>query len=214
MNLAELAGYPSKKREHLNQSQPNRGPPVSPCTAMKNALESLLDYIYVLAQFLNARYTGPVAHHVSVLSWVDFDSMFHSSCPTDLPILPISHQPKQNQADSGTAKIKVNPTQARDVIGHPPFMRIHISIQIGCEIAISHNLAHDSENNCPHSGYVTGTEPSQNALPTSEPRPHRIFWAKICCEWIGSTMLFVSAESKAIKERGQTPPWTCGDRDH
>ena len=45
--------------------------------------------------------------------------IFHSSWPPALPILPISHQPKQNQADSGTSHIKFNPTQVRDVIGHP-----------------------------------------------------------------------------------------------
>ena len=33
------------------------------------------------------------------------------SCPLAQPVLPISHQPKQNQADGVTAKIKVNPTQ-------------------------------------------------------------------------------------------------------
>ena len=36
-----------------------------------------------------------------------------------MPILPISHQSKQSQADSGTAKIKVNPTQVRDLLCHP-----------------------------------------------------------------------------------------------
>ena len=46
--------------------------------------------------------------------------MFHSSCPAVLPIiLPISHQPKQNQADSGTAKIKVNPTILPDHMPKP-----------------------------------------------------------------------------------------------
>ena len=33
------------------------------------------------------------------------------SCPAAQPLKPISYQPKQNQADGGTAKIKVNPTQ-------------------------------------------------------------------------------------------------------
>ena len=37
--------------------------------------------------------------------------MFHSFCPATQPILPNSHQPKQNRADSGTVKIQVNPTQ-------------------------------------------------------------------------------------------------------
>ena len=29
------------------------------------------------------------------------------------------NQPKQNRADSGKAEIEVNPTQVRDVLGHP-----------------------------------------------------------------------------------------------
>ena len=33
--------------------------------------------------------------------------------------MPISHQPKQNWAGNGRAKLKVNPTQVRDVMGHP-----------------------------------------------------------------------------------------------
>ena len=45
--------------------------------------------------------------------------MFHSACPSALPSLPISHQPKQNWTDGGTAKIEVNPTQVRDLLGHP-----------------------------------------------------------------------------------------------
>ena len=40
--------------------------------------------------------------------------MFLSSCPPALPILP-----KSAHAGSGTAKIKVNPTQIRDLLGHP-----------------------------------------------------------------------------------------------
>ena len=34
-------------------------------------------------------------------------------------ILPNSHQPKQNQAYSEIAKIKVNPTQVLDLLAHP-----------------------------------------------------------------------------------------------
>ena len=37
--------------------------------------------------------------------------IFQPSCPADLPILPISHQHKLNEADSGIAKMKVNPTK-------------------------------------------------------------------------------------------------------
>ena len=41
------------------------------------------------------------------------------SCPGAQPVLPISHQPRQNQAEGGTAKIKVNPTQVRQEMCHP-----------------------------------------------------------------------------------------------
>ena len=50
--------------------------------------------------------------------------MFKSSCPADMPILITSYQPKQKQADSGTAKIKVNQTQVRDLPGHPEDFRV------------------------------------------------------------------------------------------
>ena len=45
--------------------------------------------------------------------------MFHSPCSTALPIQPINHQPKYYWADSGTANIKVNPTQVCQEMGHP-----------------------------------------------------------------------------------------------
>ena len=41
------------------------------------------------------------------------------SCPLAQPVVPISHQPKQNHADGGTAQIKVNPTQVYEQMGHP-----------------------------------------------------------------------------------------------
>ena len=42
--------------------------------------------------------------------------MFQSAA---LPIMPISHQPRQKGADRGTANIKVNPTQVWDLLNHP-----------------------------------------------------------------------------------------------
>ena len=39
--------------------------------------------------------------------------------PAAQPLLPISHQPKQNQAEGGTKKIKVNPTQLSDQMDYP-----------------------------------------------------------------------------------------------
>ena len=41
--------------------------------------------------------------------WVDLLTlMFHSFCPAAVLILPISHRPKQDGAESVTAEIKVN----------------------------------------------------------------------------------------------------------
>ena len=39
------------------------------------------------------------------LGWVDFDLGVPPSCPAAQPLLPNSHQPRQNWADSGTLKI-------------------------------------------------------------------------------------------------------------
>ena len=46
-------------------------------------------------------------------NWVrlTFIWVFDPSCPATQPFLPNSHLPKQNLADNGIAKIKVNPTQ-------------------------------------------------------------------------------------------------------
>ena len=41
------------------------------------------------------------------------------SCPAAQPVLPISHQPRQNQAKAETAKIKVKPNKVRQEMGHP-----------------------------------------------------------------------------------------------
>ena len=41
------------------------------------------------------------------------------TCPAAHPVLLISHQPRQNQAEGGTAKIKVNPTEVRQEMCHP-----------------------------------------------------------------------------------------------
>ena len=39
--------------------------------------------------------------------------------PAAQHVLPISHQPRQNQAEGGTTKIKVNPSEVRQEMGHP-----------------------------------------------------------------------------------------------
>ena len=46
-----------------------------------------------------------------LLGWVDFDLGVPPDCPTDQPILPYFHLPKQVWADSGMSNYKVNPTQ-------------------------------------------------------------------------------------------------------
>ena len=46
-------------------------------------------------------------------------SDFPPSCSLSHPVLPISHQPKQNLADGGTISIKANPTKVREVMAHP-----------------------------------------------------------------------------------------------
>ena len=45
--------------------------------------------------------------------------MFLHLDPAAQPVMPTSYQPKQNQADSGTAKIKVIPTQLSYQMPHP-----------------------------------------------------------------------------------------------
>ena len=58
---------------------------------------------------------------ISWQAWVGLTLIWDvpPSCPAAQPVLPISHQPRQNQAEGGTAKIKVNPTQVRQEMGHP-----------------------------------------------------------------------------------------------
>ena len=46
------------------------------------------------------------------------------SCKAARPVLPISYQSKQNQADSGTTKIKVNPTQLSEQMPLPVFLSL------------------------------------------------------------------------------------------
>ena len=49
------------------------------------------------------------SHALVDLGWVEFD---FGVPPAAQPLLPESHQPRQNQADSGTLKIQVNKTQS------------------------------------------------------------------------------------------------------
>ena len=52
-----------------------------------------------------------VSHLLVHLGWVDFDLNVPSFFPAAYPLLPNSHQPKLNQADSGVSKSKL--TQSR-----------------------------------------------------------------------------------------------------
>ena len=60
-----------------------------------------------------------VFHLLMHLGWVDFDLGVPPSCPAAQPLLPRSHQPRQNCADSGTLKIKVNPSQGNEQLAYP-----------------------------------------------------------------------------------------------
>ena len=63
-----------------------------------------------------------MGHLLRDLGWVDFDLDAAPSCPAAQPILPNSNLSKQNQLDSGTAKIKVNPAQLSEQM-HRPVLR-------------------------------------------------------------------------------------------
>ena len=63
---------------------------------------------------------GARASHVLVdLGWVDSDLCIPLSFPAGQPLLPNFYRPTQNQADSGTFKIQVNPTQVNEQMGCP-----------------------------------------------------------------------------------------------
>ena len=53
-----------------------------------------------------------VSHLLVDLGWVDFDLGVPPSCPTAQPLLPNSHQPRENWSGSETLKIQVNPNQS------------------------------------------------------------------------------------------------------
>ena len=64
------------------------------------------------AEILASLHIYGVSHLLVDLGWVDFDSGVPPSCPAAEPLLPNSHQPRQNWADGGTLKIEVNRTQS------------------------------------------------------------------------------------------------------
>ena len=64
-----------------------------------------------------------VNRQVSVLGWVDFDLDVPLILPAAQPVLPLSHQPKQDQADGGIAKIKVRDVYASPCISYKSSQR-------------------------------------------------------------------------------------------
>ena len=72
---------------------------------------------------VHARHLYRVSHLLIVIDlvWVDFDLGAPPSCPASQPLLPNSHQPRQNWADSATLKIQVNQVheQVHKQMGHP-----------------------------------------------------------------------------------------------
>ena len=65
------------------------------------------------------------------------------SCPAAQPVLPISHQPWQNQAEGGTAKIKVNPTEVRQEMSRPGLGRIGDQVSVDPEDPANDDLFGD-----------------------------------------------------------------------
>ena len=68
--------------------------------------------------FIELELLSRVIHLLRDLGRVEFDSDVPPYCPAAQPLLPNSHQPKQNWADGGTTKIKVNPTQISEQMNH------------------------------------------------------------------------------------------------
>ena len=64
----------------------------------------------------SSTFTYREGHLVADLGWL---LAVLPRCCAAMPILPHSHLPHQNMADSGTAENKFNPTQVRDQIRHP-----------------------------------------------------------------------------------------------
>ena len=54
-------------------------------------------------------------------------------CPLAQPVLPLSHQPRQNQADGGTSHIKVNPTEVCQEMGLPVVSKTNVGGEKLCQ---------------------------------------------------------------------------------
>ena len=66
--------------------------------------------------------------------------------PAAQPLLPISHQPKQNKAEDGTNKIEVNPTQLSDQMDHPVQSHMRETMYIKFQTPLRIALARSHEN--------------------------------------------------------------------
>ena len=83
------------------------------------------------------------------------------SCPVAQPLLPNSHQPKQNWADSGTVKIQVNPTQIRQEMSHPVFTK-----QLHVVFRTSQSMPAESISFCRSSSISSDSEMSMANSPS------------------------------------------------
>ena len=77
--------------------------------------------ITILDNFTSDSWSSSVQGDISLRTWVGLTLIWDvpPSCPAAQPVLPISHKPRQNQAEGGTAKIKVNPTQVHQEMCYP-----------------------------------------------------------------------------------------------
>ena len=75
-------------------------------------------------QLLNVVVCSSTGRSIWSDSWVGLTRLCDVPpyCPLAQPVLPISHQPKPNQADGGTAQIKFNPTRLSGQMDHPVLM--------------------------------------------------------------------------------------------
>ena len=68
-------------------------------------------------------------------------------CPTAQAVLPISHQHRQNKAEGGTTKIKVNPTKVLQEMG-PPVQPADIGLPTGNGKKLSYSQAQLGQATC------------------------------------------------------------------
>ena len=87
--------------------------------------------------------------------------------PAAQPLLPISHQPKQNQAEGGTNKIEVNPTQLSDQMDHP-VNELVIGVPVFAPAKSAVTAADSASSSASSTGFGSGMMTGGAAAP---PRP-------------------------------------------